>query len=262
MPGRPPRPRLVPVRELPQRGFGSVEGRAAFMHAIAHIEFNAIDLAWDAVYRFRGLPDAYYADWVGVANDEARHFAMLRERLRELRPRLRRLRRAQRPVGDGGKDRARRPGAHGAGAARAGGARARRHAGHDRQAARAGRRRHRGYPRGDPARGNRARRCRVALVPLVVRARRHRSARCDSASCWTNTRAGACAGRSTTRRESRRGSRRGNLRCSSRFAGTMPVPRSWKPWGAWDVMQFHWASRRAPPRPDVLHEDRTCSIHD
>jgi uncharacterized ferritin-like protein (DUF455 family) len=84
MPGRPPRPRLVPVRELPQRGFGSVEGRAVFVHAIAHIEFNAIDLAWDAVYRFRGLPHAYYADWVGVANDEARHFSMLRERLRQL----------------------------------------------------------------------------------------------------------------------------------------------------------------------------------
>jgi uncharacterized ferritin-like protein (DUF455 family) len=84
MPGRPPRPRLVPVRELPRRGFGSSEGRAVFVHAIAHIEFNAIDLAWDAVYRFRGLPHAYYADWVSVANDEARHFAMLRERLREV----------------------------------------------------------------------------------------------------------------------------------------------------------------------------------
>jgi uncharacterized ferritin-like protein (DUF455 family) len=84
MPGRPPRPRLVHPRELPRRGLGSVEGRAAFVHAIAHIEFNAIDLAWDAVYRFRGMPDAYYADWVAVAGDEARHFAMLRERLHAL----------------------------------------------------------------------------------------------------------------------------------------------------------------------------------
>ncbi len=84
MPGRPPTPRLVHPRDLPKRGFGSNEGRAAFIHAVAHIEFNAIDLAWDAVYRFRGLPDAYYADWVGVANDEARHFSMLRQRLREL----------------------------------------------------------------------------------------------------------------------------------------------------------------------------------
>ncbi|MFC0677312.1 ferritin-like domain-containing protein [Lysobacter korlensis] len=84
MPGRPERPRLVHPRELPRRGFGSTEGRAAFVHAIAHIEFNAIDLAWDAVYRFRGLPDAFYADWVSVAFDEARHFAMLRERLQQL----------------------------------------------------------------------------------------------------------------------------------------------------------------------------------
>jgi uncharacterized ferritin-like protein (DUF455 family) len=83
MPGRPPRPRLVHPRELPRRGFGSGEGRAAFIHAVAHIEFNAIDLAWDAAYRFRGMPRAYYADWVGVAADEARHFAMLRERLRD-----------------------------------------------------------------------------------------------------------------------------------------------------------------------------------
>jgi uncharacterized ferritin-like protein (DUF455 family) len=63
---------------------GSAQGRAAFIHSIAHIEFNAIDLAWDAVYRFRGLPHAYYADWVAVANDEARHFTMLRTRLRAL----------------------------------------------------------------------------------------------------------------------------------------------------------------------------------
>ena len=84
MPGRPPRPRLVHPRDLPRRGFGSGEGRAAFIHAVAHIEFNAIDLAWDAVYRFRGMPNAFYADWVSVARDEARHFGMLRARLREL----------------------------------------------------------------------------------------------------------------------------------------------------------------------------------
>ncbi|HSR65060.1 MAG TPA: ferritin-like domain-containing protein, partial [Xanthomonadaceae bacterium] len=83
MPGRPPHPRLVPPRDLPRRGFGTPEGRAAFIHAVAHIEFNAIDLAWDAVYRFRGMPDAYYADWVGVAADEARHFTLLCARLRE-----------------------------------------------------------------------------------------------------------------------------------------------------------------------------------
>jgi uncharacterized ferritin-like protein (DUF455 family) len=83
MPGRPSRPKLVHPRQLPRRGFGTDEGRAAFIHAVAHIEFNAIDLAWDAAYRFRGMPAAYYADWVGVAADEARHFAMLRDRLRD-----------------------------------------------------------------------------------------------------------------------------------------------------------------------------------
>ena len=84
MPGRPLRPALVPARQLPQRGLGSNEGRAAFIHSIAHIEFNAIDLAWDAVYRFRELPPEYYADWISIADDEARHFGMLRERLQQL----------------------------------------------------------------------------------------------------------------------------------------------------------------------------------
>ena len=84
MPGRPARPRLVPVQQLPQRGLGSIEGRAALLHAIAHIEFNAIDLAWDAVYRFRGLPDDYYLDWARIADDEARHFGWLQARLAEL----------------------------------------------------------------------------------------------------------------------------------------------------------------------------------
>lgn len=84
MPGRPERPLLVHPRNLPKRGLGTPEGRAAFVHAIAHIEFNAIDLAWDAVYRFRGLPHAFHADWVGVARDEARHFELLRTRLQQL----------------------------------------------------------------------------------------------------------------------------------------------------------------------------------
>lgn len=83
-PGRPARPELVNARQVPQRGLGSDEGRAALVHAIAHIEFNAINLAWDAVYRFRGKPDAYYRDWASCANDEARHFALLSGRLAEL----------------------------------------------------------------------------------------------------------------------------------------------------------------------------------
>ncbi len=80
-PGRPPQLVLVHPRDLPRRGLGSVDGRAAFIHAIAHIELNAIDLAWDAVYRFRGLPGSFYADWVSCADDESRHFVLLRERL-------------------------------------------------------------------------------------------------------------------------------------------------------------------------------------
>ena len=83
-PGRPLRPRLVPPRQLPRRGLGTPEGRVALIHAVAHIEFNAINLAWDAVYRFRGMPAQYYRDWVGVAADEARHFALLQTRLAEL----------------------------------------------------------------------------------------------------------------------------------------------------------------------------------
>ena len=84
MPGRPDKPRLVHQRELRKRGLGSVEGRAAFIHAIAHIELNAIDLAWDAVYRFRDALAPYQADWVGCANDESRHFMLLRGRLQSL----------------------------------------------------------------------------------------------------------------------------------------------------------------------------------
>lgn len=84
MPGYPDRLRLVDPREVPRRSLGTVEGRACFLHAIAHIEFNAINLALDAVYRFGGLPDAYYRDWLEVARDEARHYAMLEDRLDEL----------------------------------------------------------------------------------------------------------------------------------------------------------------------------------
>jgi uncharacterized ferritin-like protein (DUF455 family) len=83
-PGRPAKPQLVPQRQVPHRGLGTQEGRVALIHAVAHIEFNAINLAWDAVYRFRDKPDAYYRDWASCAHDEARHFAMLSARLAEL----------------------------------------------------------------------------------------------------------------------------------------------------------------------------------
>lgn len=83
-PGRPLKPELVRPRDVPSRGLGSVEGRAALCHAVAHIEFNAINLALDAGLRFAGMPEAYYADWLSVAQDEARHFLMMRERLNQL----------------------------------------------------------------------------------------------------------------------------------------------------------------------------------
>jgi uncharacterized ferritin-like protein (DUF455 family) len=82
VPGRPARPLLVSPRELPRRRLP--QGHAALLHAVTHIEFNAINLAWDAVYRFRALPRGYYADWVRVAAEEAVHFRLLRQRLREL----------------------------------------------------------------------------------------------------------------------------------------------------------------------------------
>ncbi len=83
-PGRPLLPELVQPRDVPRRGLGSVEGRAALLHAIAHIEFNAINLACDAAQRFADLPEAYYRDWISVAIDEARHFQLLQNRLTEL----------------------------------------------------------------------------------------------------------------------------------------------------------------------------------
>jgi uncharacterized ferritin-like protein (DUF455 family) len=81
VPGRPDRPRLVRPAELPRRPVGTREGRAALLHSIAHIEFNAINLALDAIWRFPGLPENYYYDWLRVAAEEALHFSLLRERL-------------------------------------------------------------------------------------------------------------------------------------------------------------------------------------
>jgi len=82
--GRPPRPQLVAPGKLAHRRIGTPEGQAALVHAVAHIEFNAINLACDAVYRFRDLPDAYYTDWARVAAEEARHFSLLQARLGRL----------------------------------------------------------------------------------------------------------------------------------------------------------------------------------
>ena len=81
LPGRPTRPRLVDPAALPRRSPFTREGRAALLHAVAHIEFNAINLALDAVWRFAGMPEAYYRDWHRVAAEEALHFTLLREHL-------------------------------------------------------------------------------------------------------------------------------------------------------------------------------------
>jgi uncharacterized ferritin-like protein (DUF455 family) len=82
-PGRPPRPALVHPRHLARRRAGSAEGRAALLHAIAHIEFNAIHLALDACYRFADLPREFYTDWLHVAGEEAIHFSLLDAALRQ-----------------------------------------------------------------------------------------------------------------------------------------------------------------------------------
>jgi len=84
VPGRPEKPELLPHGKLKQRKLGSELGRAMLIHAIAHIEFNAINLAVDAVYRFREMPDQYYADWLKVASEESYHFSLLENRLNDL----------------------------------------------------------------------------------------------------------------------------------------------------------------------------------
>jgi uncharacterized ferritin-like protein (DUF455 family) len=73
----PERPLLLPVRNMPKRTLGTPAGVAAFFHAICHVEFMAIYLAWDIIYRFRGMPDQFYRDWLKVADEEALHFQLI-----------------------------------------------------------------------------------------------------------------------------------------------------------------------------------------
>ncbi|MDY7547573.1 ferritin-like domain-containing protein [Glaciimonas sp. CA11.2] len=84
IPGRPSRPELVLPKTLKHRSMRTEEGRAALIHALAHIEFNAINLALDAVCRFPAMPDQYYTDWLSVAVEEAQHFGMLARHLQTL----------------------------------------------------------------------------------------------------------------------------------------------------------------------------------
>ena len=84
LPGRPDRPALIHPARVPKRSPAKPEGLAALLHAIAHIEFNAINLALDAVWRFAGMPREFYRDWLQVASEEALHFTLLREHLQTL----------------------------------------------------------------------------------------------------------------------------------------------------------------------------------
>ncbi|MGE5318759.1 MAG: ferritin-like domain-containing protein [Hyphomicrobiaceae bacterium] len=83
-PGRPGKPELIPPQQVPRRRADTLPGRAALVHALAHIEFNAINLALDAAHRFAGMPPAYYVDWLSVANEEAQHFELLNTHLATL----------------------------------------------------------------------------------------------------------------------------------------------------------------------------------
>ncbi len=83
-PGQPVNLQLVSPKQLPQRKLSTLEGRAALLHALAHIEFNAINLAWDAIYRFHDLPTEFYTDWIQIAEEESQHFALLQAQLQQL----------------------------------------------------------------------------------------------------------------------------------------------------------------------------------
>ncbi|WP_169544965.1 ferritin-like domain-containing protein [Sneathiella aquimaris] len=85
-PARPPRPELISPTEMPRRRGQSAEARATLLHAVLHIELNAIDLAWDMIARFteEKFPRAFYDDWVRVADEEGKHFGLLSDRVEQL----------------------------------------------------------------------------------------------------------------------------------------------------------------------------------
>jgi uncharacterized ferritin-like protein (DUF455 family) len=84
VPGRPERPQLIAPRLLKHRAMNTLEGRVALIHALAHIEFNAINLALDVIWRFAEMPAQFYADWLKVADEEAYHFSLLNAHLQTL----------------------------------------------------------------------------------------------------------------------------------------------------------------------------------
>lgn len=81
MPGRPDKPELIKPQNVSRRNTHTEEGRAAMVHSFAHIEFNAINLAWDLICRFQDMPKEFYLDWTQVAGEEAKHFKLLRDYL-------------------------------------------------------------------------------------------------------------------------------------------------------------------------------------
>lgn len=84
IPGRPARPELVAPRLVGRRSMATLEGRAMLVHALAHIEFNAVNLALDAIWRFPAMPPQFYSDWLRVAKEEAYHFSLLSAHLSTL----------------------------------------------------------------------------------------------------------------------------------------------------------------------------------
>ncbi|MBU3563660.1 ferritin-like domain-containing protein [Polynucleobacter sp. Tro8-14-1] len=84
LPGRPLKPELVLPKLVPKRRMDTSEGRAGLLHSLAHIEFNAMNLALDAIWRFPDMPKEYYEDWLKVAKEEAYHFSLVNEYLHAL----------------------------------------------------------------------------------------------------------------------------------------------------------------------------------
>jgi len=84
LPGRPPKPELVPPLTVPKRKMDSLEGRLSLLHSLAHIEFNAMNLALDAIWRFADMPKQYYVDWLKVTKEEAYHFSLIEAHLQSV----------------------------------------------------------------------------------------------------------------------------------------------------------------------------------
>ena len=84
LPGRPIKPELIPPLNVPKRSMATPEGRVSLLHSLAHIEFNAMNLALDAIWRFSNMPTQYYVDWLQVSKEEAYHFSLLEAHLQSL----------------------------------------------------------------------------------------------------------------------------------------------------------------------------------